>query len=555
MPKQLTIESYQKLASDRGGEFVGNVIPKNIAHVAEGWKCAKCGEIFKRSYGNLKLKERCECTNCSRRKPTLKLEDFQKAAERYGGEFLLDRVPGGHEHVCRKAWKCEQGHVFDKSYRNVVDGWWCTLCSGFKKTLKDYEELAAKFGGTFVGDIPQSSVHRTTGWRCKRDHEMNMTYHYVSHGYWCNECERIETKESKLPCKYVGKTGSNKGHPCVEPASNPEEDGYCHRHFMYLKMMEKRKEKKQERKEIKEEEEKTKDILELVLPFDQKEVRIIGTFEQPWFVAKDVAEILGYKKTRNAIEKHVDDEDKKKINEEPCFGALQLHPETVLVNESGLYSLILKSKLPKAKEFKRWVTSEVLPSIRKKGTYHQSEEKQQEFLALNQRLKQITTEKKALLEENKKLTKTVNKHVKKYNYQKLDVEGPCYYIYSASCFEKKCKGVKIKAGSAGIGDVSKLDDRLRSHRTLDGNMTLELVIMSSEETIVLLEKGMLSKHNEDLKISNHEIFASKQVLDKLRESAISLIEALSPNSDHYNIMPQERIDEYHDKILSMLDKK
>lgn len=85
-----------------------------------------------------------------------------------------------------------------------------------------------------------------------------------------------------------------------------------------------------------------------------------------YFVGKDVAEVLGYAKARNAIANHVDDEDKKDAPIQGDLGGTQM---MTIINESGLYSLILSSKLPRAKEFKRWVTSEVLPTIRKHGSY------------------------------------------------------------------------------------------------------------------------------------------------------------------------------------------
>lgn len=84
-----------------------------------------------------------------------------------------------------------------------------------------------------------------------------------------------------------------------------------------------------------------------------------------WFVGKDVAETLGYSNTRDALAKHVDDEDKATV---AIHDGSQNRNVTV-INESGLYSLILSSKLPTAKKFKHWVTSEVLPSIRKTGSY------------------------------------------------------------------------------------------------------------------------------------------------------------------------------------------
>ena len=86
---------------------------------------------------------------------------------------------------------------------------------------------------------------------------------------------------------------------------------------------------------------------------------------EPWFLGKDVAKALGYKNAPDAISKHVDDEDKGTI----AIRDSAFETRAVIINESGLYSLILSSKLPQAKEFKRWVTSEVLPQIRKTGGY------------------------------------------------------------------------------------------------------------------------------------------------------------------------------------------
>ena len=86
---------------------------------------------------------------------------------------------------------------------------------------------------------------------------------------------------------------------------------------------------------------------------------------EPWFVGRDVAEALGYERTDNAIRSHVDDEDKLMHQ----ISASGQNRNMYIVNESGLYSLILSSKLPNAKKFKRWVTSEVLPSLRKTGFY------------------------------------------------------------------------------------------------------------------------------------------------------------------------------------------
>ena len=94
-------------------------------------------------------------------------------------------------------------------------------------------------------------------------------------------------------------------------------------------------------------------------------VRTIAIDGEPYFVGKDVAVILGYSNPRDALAKHVDDEDKG-VAKCDTLGGIQ---DLTVINESGLYSLILSSKLPTAKKFKRWVTNEVLPAIRKHGLY------------------------------------------------------------------------------------------------------------------------------------------------------------------------------------------
>lgn len=120
--------------------------------------------------------------------------------------------------------------------------------------------------------------------------------------------------------------------------------------------------KKQEEKEI--------DYMNDLKIFENKEfgeIRTVVKDGEPWFVGKDVAEILGYSNPRKAVIDHVDEEDKMDgVTIRDSIGRKQI---PVLINESGLYSLILSSKQPNAKKFKKWVTSEVLPSIRKNGGY------------------------------------------------------------------------------------------------------------------------------------------------------------------------------------------
>ena len=97
------------------------------------------------------------------------------------------------------------------------------------------------------------------------------------------------------------------------------------------------------------------------------EIRTVEIAGEPWLVGKDVAAVLGYSNPRDALAKHVDDEDKNTV---AIHDGIQGNPNMTVINESGLYSLVLSSKLPGSKKFRRWVTAEVLPTIRKTGGYH-----------------------------------------------------------------------------------------------------------------------------------------------------------------------------------------
>lgn len=136
------------------------------------------------------------------------------------------------------------------------------------------------------------------------------------------------------------------------------------------------------------------------------EIRTVEVNNEPWFVGKDVASVLGYKDTVNALKAHVDEDEKAGWQITTQFGV----KETTIINESGLYSLILSSKLPTAKKFKHWVTSEVLPTIRKHGAYMTPETLQEAILnpdmmiQLCQQLKAEQDKNAALKAVNSRLT-------------------------------------------------------------------------------------------------------------------------------------------------------
>lgn len=125
------------------------------------------------------------------------------------------------------------------------------------------------------------------------------------------------------------------------------------------------------------------------------EVRTATINGEPWFVGKDVAEMLGYQNGSRDINRHVDEEDRNMIT----VNDGRQNRDVIIINESGLYSLILSSKLPQAKEFKRWVTSVILPALRRTGSYIAGEEHMDEdeliaqgYLALQRKLAARTAE-------------------------------------------------------------------------------------------------------------------------------------------------------------------
>ena len=130
-------------------------------------------------------------------------------------------------------------------------------------------------------------------------------------------------------------------------------------------------------------------------------VRTVILNDEPWFIGKDVTDILGYQNGSRDINRHVDEDDRQNYQN----GTFESNRGMAIINESGLYSLILSSKLPTAKKFKRWVTSEVLPSIRKHGAY-MTEDPIKKAMAEPDFIIKLATELKKEQEQNKQLTET-----------------------------------------------------------------------------------------------------------------------------------------------------
>lgn len=198
---------------------------------------------------------------------------------------------------------------------------------------------------------------------------------------------------------------------------------------------------------------------------DMRTVEIDG---EPWFAGKDVAGALGYSNTKDAIATHIDEEDKR-ILQRSEITTLENHlPKSALpvnfvpanipnrgltiINESGLYSLILSSKLPAAKEFKRWVTHDVIPAIRKTGGYFMGEEKMtdEELLAKaflvsqakiaerDKRIQELEASNNALYNTNFSLATGICEHEPRYVLRRLAQE------YGATMWPWRSRGTQIK---------------------------------------------------------------------------------------------------------------
>lgn len=170
--------------------------------------------------------------------------------------------------------------------------------------------------------------------------------------------------------------------------------------------------------------------IEIFKNADFGEVRTLTVDNKPYFVGKDVAEILGYSNTQKAIRDHIDNEDK--LTERIVLSGQ--NREVVIINESGLYSLILSSKLPTAKKFKHWVTSEILPTIRRHGAYMTDSALEQALTSPDFLIK-LATQLKAEKERNAQLE------------TKIEIDKPKVIFADA---------VSVSKNSILVGELAKL---------------------------------------------------------------------------------------------------
>lgn len=218
-------------------------------------------------------------------------------------------------------------------------------------------------------------------------------------------------------------------------------------------------------------------------------VRTLTIDEKPYFVGKDVAEILGYSNSRKAIADHVDNEDKG-VTKCDTLGGQQ---ELTVINESGLYSLILSSKLPNAKKFKHWVTSEVLPSIRKHGAYMTPETLEQALTSPDFLIK-LATELKTEKEKRQALEVQAEENKPKVLFaDAVSVSNTSILVGDLAKIIKQ-NGVNIGANRlfAWLRDNGYLIKRKGNDYNMPTQYSMDLKLFEVKETVITHSDGHTS---------------------------------------------------------------
>lgn len=237
--------------------------------------------------------------------------------------------------------------------------------------------------------------------------------------------------------------------------------------------------------------------------FEGHDVRAIAIDGEPWFVGKDVAEALGYGKGKsitNAVTSHVDDEDKG-VTKIMTPGGRQ---KMIIINESGLYSLILSSKLDSAKKFKKWVTNEVLPSIRKNGGYIYGQENMSEdellsraLILANSKILSLESKNEQLEEEKQDVTFLSELFVGSKD-RWLTTEIANYYGMSAVKFNKLLFMIGLQDKVDGVWEVNEeyKKDGLKFMITTSKNMYENKKIVSVAKFNAWTKDGVKLIYNE-----------------------------------------------------------
>ncbi|MEX5937449.1 BRO-N domain-containing protein [Mammaliicoccus sciuri] len=244
-----------------------------------------------------------------------------------------------------------------------------------------------------------------------------------------------------------------------------------------------------------------------IFNFDELPVRTLTIDEEPHFVGSDVIRILGYKNGSRDIKRHVDDEDRI-IRSVPQYRNGTLVSKTTLINESGLYSLIFSSKLDSAKRFKRWVTSEVLPQLRRTGTYSANPTIQE--IANNPQLVQM------LVEQIARLNDSTTNQSEDLAYLKQAVTGeyvtPQDLIAIKYAIADKAEkfvdsmGVQLSLEDMLIGDmyeIAKENKRKKQQRNNDVGIVKRKILVATKKYLGMkgnAPNNQIKRKNSDLAI-------------------------------------------------------
>ena len=242
-----------------------------------------------------------------------------------------------------------------------------------------------------------------------------------------------------------------------------------------------------------------------LLNYSDKDVRIVLKEQNPWFVASDICSILELKNITKAI-LTLDEDEKDDIT---ISNTINRKQKTKFISESGLYALIFKSRKEEAKKFRKWVTSEVLPSIRKTGQYKLETTFQAKIDSLQQTIETVVNEKLALQSTYSHLAELHNKLRMKRNYHKFK-KGNCVYIVTDRWREKDY----LK-----IGYTNNINARLRTYRTSMPDCKINFLVYLTEHK--LLESCLKNMFSDKMVQKNHEY-----VLDVEEKTLVKSITSL-----------------------------
>lgn len=228
-----------------------------------------------------------------------------------------------------------------------------------------------------------------------------------------------------------------------------------------------------------------------VFNFEENAVRTLSIEDEPYFVGKEVAELLGYKDPSSAVSKNIDKEDKTTLLvEQP---GSNYKSRTTFINESGLYALIFGSQLESAKRFKRWVTSEVLPQIRKTGKYEEPKSPM-EMLELQFKALKETSERVETVEKDVTyLKEEVKLEAGEYSYISRQVNRTVADIIKAFALAntKEVRSALFKDINSGINDIAGIKTRTQL-RQKHFNIVIDFINQWTPSTSVLMKTRQIT---------------------------------------------------------------